>query len=181
MGLIFTTGSNAGMFHVGDQNSYAPLAAAIANSGVPGIVDAWLQYTGGKGDSFHTPGTLTPHPDVPDVTDQYQTELAEAAANNDASQASAFGNIQISDTTCLGKEVCFPGEAVAYTKEFGSVPLSSLRTGDEVLVEGAARTLHYEPILGFAHRLHGGPINGTFSNLVIVHEHGTLRVSANHL
>jgi len=73
--------------------------------------------------------------------------------------------------------VCFPGNALVRTRVRGDVAMSTLRTSEDVLVEGHGGKLEFAPVLGFIHaqpEVHARYVS-------VVHEKGRLQVSHNHL
>eukprot|EP00928_Gymnodinium_smaydae_P015009 TRINITY_DN15505_c0_g1_i1.p1 TRINITY_DN15505_c0_g1~~TRINITY_DN15505_c0_g1_i1.p1 ORF type:complete len:507 (+),score=50.54 TRINITY_DN15505_c0_g1_i1:74-1594(+) len=76
---------------------------------------------------------------------------------------------------------CFPGEAEVLVRkeprEDVWLPIATLQVGQHILVEGADRTLKFEPVLTFLHSLRNA--RGRF--IMVLHEHGILRATAEHL
>lgn len=75
--------------------------------------------------------------------------------------------------------LCFPGEASLQVHGHGRVPMARIRTGDNVLVQGADGRLAYENILGFMHTFAGTGKPSAF--LKVKHSLGEFRASANHI
>lgn len=88
------------------------------------------------------------------------------------------------ESSCMQKasmagSSCFPGQAEVLLKGRGRAPISSIKVGDEVLVEeGRGGELQYEAVIGF---LHFFGVGRSTSFLNIEHAGGNLRVSANHV
>mmetsp|Transcript_5915 Transcript_5915/g.9608 ORF Transcript_5915/g.9608 Transcript_5915/m.9608 type:complete len:440 (-) Transcript_5915:45-1364(-) len=70
---------------------------------------------------------------------------------------------------------CFPVDAQVVVQGAGQIPVGSIKSGDNVLVDTDGN-LRYEPVWGFLHR-----IPGPIPYMTVVHEHGVFRASANHL
>jgi len=71
---------------------------------------------------------------------------------------------------------CFPGDASVSVYGRGKVQMASLHLGDHVLVESG----DFAPVLGFIHEQRGTP-GVSHDVLKVVHTHGVLLVSSNHL
>lgn len=76
---------------------------------------------------------------------------------------------------------CFPGEALTSVEDDRvRVPMRELVVGDRVLVQSPTAAFHYEPVLGWLHKLAGGH-NHSYRYVAIEHGGGTLRASETHL
>eukprot|EP00929_Paragymnodinium_shiwhaense_P086297 TRINITY_DN4680_c0_g1_i3.p1 TRINITY_DN4680_c0_g1~~TRINITY_DN4680_c0_g1_i3.p1 ORF type:complete len:555 (-),score=46.01 TRINITY_DN4680_c0_g1_i3:379-2043(-) len=101
----------------------------------------------------------------------------------------------VEDPVCVGKrstestrttvifvkqknDECLPSDAVVQTVGGARVELGTVTSGDRVLAKAPSSELSYEPILGF---LHSMKPDTTSSLLVVVHEQGLFRATANHM
>eukprot|EP00929_Paragymnodinium_shiwhaense_P086301 TRINITY_DN4680_c0_g3_i1.p1 TRINITY_DN4680_c0_g3~~TRINITY_DN4680_c0_g3_i1.p1 ORF type:complete len:884 (-),score=81.41 TRINITY_DN4680_c0_g3_i1:328-2916(-) len=73
---------------------------------------------------------------------------------------------------------CLPSDAVVQLLGEARSRLDTVAGGDKVLTRATTSELVYEPIMGFLHAI---PTRSTSSLIVVTHEHGQFRATANHM
>jgi hypothetical protein len=155
--------------------AFATVAVVVFASGLVKVQPIGIKV----GDHwFATEGYTAPIADITGVAQKAGAYTTYAACKSGDWQAVAGSDPYTQQMDGKNCDPCFPGQAEVKIQDKGPTKISSLQTGDRVLVESSSGKLMYEPVLAF---IHSGHVGMQSEFLTIQHATGTIRVSANHV